>query len=69
MTSNNINRIKVVLAELDIKHKWLATKLGKSPTTVSQWCTNTRQPSLEILVNIANVLNVDVKDLLISTKK
>lgn len=68
MTSNNINRIKVVLAELNVKHKWLADKLGKSPTTVSQWCTNTRQPSLEQLVNVAEVLNVDIKDLINPTK-
>ena len=64
-----INRLKVVLAEQNKTGKWLAEVLGKNEATVSRWCTNEMQPSLETLVKIANVLNVDVKDLLVSTKK
>ena len=64
-----INRLKVVLVEQNKTGKWLAEALGKNEATVSRWCTNEMQPSLETLVNIAEVLNVDVKDLLVSTKK
>lgn len=64
-----INRLKVVLVEQNRTGKWLAETLGKNEATVSRWCTNETQPSLETLVDVAKVLNVDVKDLLISTKK
>lgn len=64
-----INRLKVVLVEQNRTGKWLAEALGKNEATVSRWCTNETQPSLETLVDIAKVLNVDVKDLLISTMK
>ncbi|WP_308419224.1 helix-turn-helix domain-containing protein [Bizionia arctica] len=63
-----INRIKVVLAETRRKNKWLAEQLDKDESTISQWCTNARQPSLDTLSNIANVLNVDIRILLHSTK-
>ena len=63
-----INRLKVVLVEQQRTGKWLAETLGKNEATVSRWCTNESQPSLETLVQIANILNVNVKDLLISTK-
>ena len=59
----NINRIKAVLAEKNKTSKWLACQLNKDQTTVSKWCTNTYQPSLETLVKIAKCLNVDVRDL------
>jgi len=62
-----INRIKVALAETKRKNKWLAAKIGKDESTVSQWCTNSRQPSLENLLRIANALEVDIRDLLYST--
>ncbi|MGJ7025665.1 helix-turn-helix transcriptional regulator [Petrimonas sulfuriphila] len=62
-----INRLKVVLVEQNKTGKWLAETLGKNEATVSRWCTNESQPSLETLVKIANALKVDVKDLLIST--
>lgn len=62
-----INRLKVVLVEQSRTGKWLAETLGKNEATVSRWCTNETQPSLETLVDVAKVLNVDVKDLLIST--
>ena len=64
-----INRLKVVLVEQNKTRIWLAETLGKNEATVSRWCTNEMQPSLETLVKIANVLNVDVKELLVSTKK
>ena len=65
----DINRLKVVLAEQKRTNKWLAEELGKDPASVSKWCTNASQPSLETLVEIARSLNVDVKDLLWSTKE
>ncbi len=69
MTSKKqINRIRVVLAEKDRTNKWLSEKVRKNRTTVSRWCTNDMQPSLETLVEIAEVLDVDVRELLISTK-
>ena len=67
MASKNLNRIKVVLADKQRTNKWLAEQLGKDKTTISKWCTNRSQPSLETLVEIARVLQVDVKDLLQST--
>lgn len=66
--SKDINRLKVVLAEKKRTNKWLAEQLGKDPGTVSKWCTNTMQPNLETLVEIAKALEVDVKDLLWSIK-
>lgn len=48
-------------------NKWLAEQLGKSDATISKWCTNRSQPSIETLVETAKVLNVDAKDLLQST--
>ena len=67
--AQDINRLKVVLAEQKRTNKWLAEQLGKDPASVGKWCTNASQPSLETLVEIARSLNVDVKDLLWSTKE
>ena len=64
LIGKDINRLKVVLAEKKRTNKWLAEQLGKDPGTVSKWCTNTMQPNLETLVEIAKVLEVDTKDLL-----
>ena len=64
----DINRLKVVLAEKKRTNKWLAEQLGKDPATISKWCNNKTQPSLEVLRQIASLLNVDVKDLLLSSK-
>lgn len=69
LMAQDINRLKVVLAEQKRTNKWLAEQLGKDPASVSKWCTNASQPSLETLVEIAKCLNVDVKDLLWSTKE
>lgn len=66
--SGDINRLKVVLAEKKKTNKWLAEQLGKDPATISKWCTNKAQPGLETLVDIANVLEIDVKELLWSSR-
>lgn len=63
-----INRLKVVLVEQNRTGKWLAETIGKNEATVSRWCSNTIQPSLEMLVVIAQVLNVEVRELLNTTK-
>lgn len=64
-----INRLKVVLAEQRKTNIWLARELGKDPATVSKWCTNTAQPSLETLTDIAKCLNVDIRSLLNATNE
>lgn len=60
----DINRLKVVLAEKKRTNKWLAEQMGVNPTTVSKWCTNSSQPDLQTLTKIAQLLNVDTRDLL-----
>jgi transcriptional regulator with XRE-family HTH domain len=69
MSNNDINRLRVVLAEKGLTNKWLAERMKKNPTTISRWCNNDMQPSLETLLDIANALQVDIKDLLWSSKK
>ena len=64
----DINRIKVVLVEKKRSNKWLAEQLQKDPCTISKWCTNTSQPSLETLKSIAKVLDVDIHELIFRTK-
>ena len=64
MENNDLNRLKVVLAEKKRTNKWLAEQLGKDPATVSKWCTNSAQPNLENLVEIAKCLEVDVSELI-----
>ena len=63
-----INRIKVVLVEQNRTGKWLAEQLQKNEATISRWCSNTSQPSLEMLVKIATVLNVEPKNLINNLK-
>lgn len=65
----NLNRLKVVLVENQKTGKWLAEQLGKSSCTVSKWCSNTIQPDLNTLDQIAKLLNVNVKELLNDTEK
>lgn len=65
----DLNRLKVILVEKKKTGKWLAEKLDKNEATVSRWCTNESQPSLETLFEISKVLDVDIKELLVSTKK
>ena len=62
----NLNRLKVVLVEKGKTGKWLAGELGKSNCTISKWCSNSIQPNLQTLNSIANLLHVDVKELLVS---
>ena len=64
MEVRDINRLKLVLVEKKRTAKWLAEELQKAPATVSKWCTNTSQPSLEMLMQIAKLLEVQVDDLL-----
>lgn len=61
--TNNINRIKAVLADKMRTNKWLAEQLGVAPTTVSKWCTNDSQPPLETLIKIAKLLKCEIADL------
>lgn len=68
MQHKQINRLKAVLADANKTNKWLAEQLGKSDTTISRWCTNEVQPSLETMSQIAQLLNIDIKDLLNSNK-
>jgi DNA-binding Xre family transcriptional regulator len=60
----DLNRLKVVLAEKKRTNKWLAEQLGKNVTTVSKWCTNTSQPDLQTLDQIATLLECDKKYLI-----
>lgn len=66
MKNNNkkYNRIKITLVEQERSSKWLAEKIDKDKSTVSRWCTNDMQPSIETLFQISEILNVSVKDLL-----
>ena len=63
-----LNRLKAALAEQGKTNRWLSEQLGKSENTISRWCANKVQPSISQLNEIASVLDVDVKDLLVSTK-
>ena len=64
MEGKDLNRIKVVLAEKKRTNKWLAEQLGRDPATVSKWCTNSAQPNLENLMEIAKCLEVHINELL-----
>ncbi|WP_346862752.1 helix-turn-helix transcriptional regulator [uncultured Draconibacterium sp.] len=64
MNKKQLNRIKVVLVENNKSNKWLAQKLGKNDATISRWCTNNAQPSLETLTEIAAALNVNITELI-----
>ena len=64
MENKDLNRLKVVLAAKKKTNKWLAEQLGKDPATISKWCTNSAQPNLENLVEIAKCLEVTVNDLI-----
>ncbi len=64
-----LNRIKSVLADKDKTNLWLAEQLGRNKSTVSKWCTNDQQPTLETLFDIAEVVGVEVSELLVTGKK
>ena len=63
MENKPINRIKVMLAERMVSNKELAEMLGKDPATISKWVTNTSQPSLENLIEIARCMKCEINDL------
>ena len=65
----DINRIKIVLFEKKRTAKWLSEQLNVTPSTVSKWCTNTSQPDIECLLKIADILEVDIKELLVREYK
>ena len=65
----DLNRLKVVLVENKRTSKWLAEELGKNVATVSKWCTNTIQPDLPTLNRIAELLDVDIKELINSNRE
>ena len=64
MGTEKINRLKIVLVEQGKTGKWLAEQLGKNEATISRWCSNATQPSLEMLMKIAAILNVDARRLI-----
>lgn len=64
MAKTDYNRIKIVLVEKKRTGKWLAEQLDKDPATISKWCSNSSQPSLSTLTQIACILNIDVRDLI-----
>ena len=61
--TKDLNRIKVVLVEKKRTNRWLAEQLGKDEATTSKWCTNSMQPNLETLIKIAELLEVEVQEL------
>ena len=65
----DINRIKVVLVEKKRTNKWLAEQMGVKPSTVSKWCTNSSQPDVASLLKIADLLEVDIKELIVREYK
>lgn len=62
--ARDLNRLKVILADKKKTNKWLAEQLGCAPTTVSKWCTNSSQPSLESIEKIAKLLDIDYTELI-----
>lgn len=68
MPKQKFNRIKIVLAEKDKSAKWLAEVINKDKSTVSRWCTNDMQPTIETFYEIAKLLNVDVRELFVPSK-
>ena len=69
MIMEPVNRIKIVLFEKSRTSKWLSEQMGVTLSTVSKWCTNVSQPSLDTLVEVSKALDVDVRELLVSTKE
>lgn len=65
----DVNRIKLVLVEKKRTNKWLSEQMGVNPSTVSKWCTNSSQPDLTSLLKIADLLGVDIKELIVREYK
>ena len=62
----NLNRLKAVLADSGKTNKWLSEQLGKDPVTISKWCTNTKQPDLQTLAKISDLLHVSMRELIVN---
>lgn len=69
MSKKRYNRIKIVLAENEKSAKWLAEQLDRDKSTVSRWCTNDMQPSIETFYKIAEILDIEVRELFVASKK
>ena len=69
MSKSKYNRIKVVLAEKEKSAKWLAEQLNKDKSTVSRWCTNDMQPTIETFYKIAEILDIEVRELFVASKE
>ena len=65
----DVNRIKLVIVEKKRTSKWLSEQMGVNPSTVSKWCTNTSQPDITSLLRIADLLEVDIKELIVREYK
>ena len=65
----DVNRIKLVLVEKKRTSKWLSEQMGVNPSTVSKWCTNTSQPDITSLLRIEDLLEVDIKELIVREYK
>jgi transcriptional regulator with XRE-family HTH domain len=65
----DLNRIKVVLVEKKRTNKWLSEQMGVTPSTVSKWCTNSSQPDLGSLLKISDLLEVDIRELIVREYK
>ncbi len=63
---DNLNRLKAVLADSGKTNKWLAEQLSKDPVTISKWCTNTTQPDMYSFAKISDLLNVNIRELLVN---
>lgn len=63
---DNLNRIKVALADVGKTGVWFAGQLGKDPETVSKWCTNTTQPDLMTLSKISDLLQIGMRELIVN---
>ena len=63
MAKKDVNRLKIMLAVTKRSNKWLAEMLGKDQATISKWCTNSSQPTIETLLKIANLLEVNYTEL------
>jgi transcriptional regulator with XRE-family HTH domain len=69
MSKQKYNRIKIILAEQEKSAKWLAEQLDRDKSTVSRWCTNDMQPTIDTFYKIAEVLDIDVRELFIRSKQ
>lgn len=69
LMKDSMNRIKIVLKEQGRTQTWLAEQLGKSYVVVTNYCNNNSQPSIQVLTEISKILDVDIRDLLVSTKE